>query len=67
LCENTLSYWNKTASKEEYPRLTKSLETDILSISSGIKGILSIIENYSSRGCFIRACKIHGEKADFSA
>jgi len=36
---NTLSYWNKTAKKEEFPRLEKSLETDILIIGSGITGI----------------------------
>jgi hypothetical protein len=27
---DTVSYWNKTAQKEHYPRLDKSLETDIL-------------------------------------
>ncbi|HCC00962.1 MAG TPA: FAD-dependent oxidoreductase, partial [Ruminococcaceae bacterium] len=37
--ENTISYWNKTAQKEHYPRLDKSLETDILIIGGGITGI----------------------------
>ena len=36
---DTVSYWNKTAKKEHYPRLEKSLETDILIIGGGITGI----------------------------
>lgn len=37
--ESTVSYWNKTVHKEQYPRLDKSLETDILIIGGGITGI----------------------------
>ena len=37
--ENTVSYWNKTAKKEHYPRLNQNLETDILIIGGGITGI----------------------------
>ena len=36
---DTVSYWNKTAQKAHYPRLDKSLETDILIIGGGIAGI----------------------------
>ncbi|MDR3551870.1 MAG: FAD-dependent oxidoreductase [Clostridia bacterium] len=36
---NTVSYWNKTAKKTEYPRLEKNLEVDILIVGSGITGI----------------------------
>ena len=36
---DTVSYWNKTAQKAHYPRLDKSLETDILIIGGGITGI----------------------------
>lgn len=37
--EDTISFWNKTAAKENYPRLKQSLETDILIIGGGITGI----------------------------
>lgn len=36
---DTVSYWMKTAEKEHYSRLDKSLETDILIIGGGITGI----------------------------
>lgn len=36
---DTVSYWNKTAEKKRYPRLDKSIETDILIIGGGITGI----------------------------
>ncbi len=36
---DTISFWNKTATKAHYPRLDKSLETDILIIGGGITGI----------------------------
>ena len=36
---DTVSYWNKTAAKTAYPRLEKSISTDILIIGSGITGI----------------------------
>ena len=36
---HTISYWNKTAEKDNYPRLEKSLETDVLIIGAGITGI----------------------------
>jgi len=36
---DTISYWNKTAKRKEYPRLEKSLEVDTLIIGSGITGI----------------------------
>ena len=39
MSEETLSFWNKTAEKQHYPRLEKSLETDILIIGGGITGI----------------------------
>ncbi|MEA4815718.1 MAG: FAD-dependent oxidoreductase [Lachnospiraceae bacterium] len=39
MSEETISYWNKTAKIEHYPRLDKSLETDILIIGGGITGI----------------------------
>jgi glycine/D-amino acid oxidase-like deaminating enzyme/nitrite reductase/ring-hydroxylating ferredoxin subunit len=39
LSGDTVSYWNKTTEKERYPRLDKSLETDILIIGGGITGI----------------------------
>ncbi|HEX3026259.1 MAG TPA: FAD-dependent oxidoreductase [Clostridia bacterium] len=39
MSERTLSYWNTTAEIAEYPRLSESLETDILIIGSGITGI----------------------------
>lgn len=35
----TVSYWNKTAEKENYPPLEKSLKTDILIVGAGITGI----------------------------
>lgn len=35
----TLSYWNKTAEKKQYPRLNESIETDILIVGGGITGI----------------------------
>lgn len=37
--DNTISYWNKTADKTEYPGLRNSIETDILIIGTGITGI----------------------------
>lgn len=36
---NTVSFWNKTASKTYYPPLRESLGTDILIIGAGITGI----------------------------
>ena len=39
MSEDTVSYWNKTAEKKRYPRLEKSIETDILIIGGGITGI----------------------------
>lgn len=39
MSEDTVSYWNKTAKGERYPRLDKNLETDILIIGGGITGI----------------------------
>lgn len=39
MSEDTVSYWNKTAKKERYPRLDKSLETEVLIIGGGITGI----------------------------
>ena len=37
--EQTISYWNKTGQKTEYPPLDKNIETDILIIGAGITGI----------------------------
>lgn len=39
MIDGTLSYWNKTAKKDEYPPLKNSIETDILIIGGGITGI----------------------------
>jgi glycine/D-amino acid oxidase-like deaminating enzyme/nitrite reductase/ring-hydroxylating ferredoxin subunit len=39
MSEDTVSYWNKTANKERYPKLDRNLETDILIIGGGITGI----------------------------
>ena len=35
----TLSYWNKTAAKDKYPRLEESISADVLIIGGGISGI----------------------------
>lgn len=37
--ENTISFWNKTASKSEYPMLEKNIEVDTLIVGGGITGI----------------------------
>ncbi len=37
--DDTESFWNKTARKKHYPRLDKSLETNILIIGGGITGV----------------------------
>lgn len=39
MAESTVSFWNKTVSKEKYPRLESSLEVDTLIIGGGITGI----------------------------
>lgn len=39
MAESTVSYWNKTASKSEYPRLEEGIEVDTLIIGGGITGI----------------------------
>lgn len=36
---NTVSYWNLTGEKTHYPRLDRSLSTDVLIIGGGIAGI----------------------------
>ncbi|HNW05027.1 MAG TPA: FAD-dependent oxidoreductase [Oscillospiraceae bacterium] len=36
---DTVSYWNKTAQKERYPRLDRDLEADVLIVGGGITGI----------------------------
>jgi L-2-hydroxyglutarate oxidase LhgO len=36
---NTISYWNLTGEKTHYPRLDKSISTDVLIIGGGITGI----------------------------
>lgn len=36
---NTVSYWNQTGVKPHYPRLDRSIETDILIIGGGITGV----------------------------
>lgn len=47
--QKTVSYWNKTCRKTEYPRLKESIETDILIIGAGITGI-SCAYNLVQRG-----------------
>jgi glycine/D-amino acid oxidase-like deaminating enzyme/nitrite reductase/ring-hydroxylating ferredoxin subunit len=37
--KNTVSIWNKTAEKAFYPRLTESLDADVLIIGGGITGV----------------------------
>lgn len=37
--ENTISFWNKTASKSEYPRLEKNIEVDTVIVGGGITGV----------------------------
>jgi len=39
MSNNTISYWNQTGDKTHYPRLDKSISTDILIIGGGITGI----------------------------
>jgi glycine/D-amino acid oxidase-like deaminating enzyme/nitrite reductase/ring-hydroxylating ferredoxin subunit len=36
---NTVSYWNQTGEKPHYPRLDRSLETDVVIIGGGITGV----------------------------
>ena len=42
--KNTVSYWNKTADKAFYPRLKKSITTDVLIIGGGITGVTCAYE-----------------------
>jgi len=39
LYKNTVSYWNMTAEKAEFPHLEQNIETDILIIGGGITGV----------------------------
>lgn len=39
MVQNTLSYWNQTSKKPEFPSLKQSIETDILIIGGGITGV----------------------------
>jgi glycine/D-amino acid oxidase-like deaminating enzyme/nitrite reductase/ring-hydroxylating ferredoxin subunit len=37
--KNTVSFWNQTGKKTEYPRLHESIDTDILILGAGITGV----------------------------
>ncbi len=39
MSSNTISYWNQTGDKTHYPRLDKSISTDVLIIGGGITGV----------------------------